>query len=247
MENGNCIYVVGIGPGAYGKMTVEAAEILKKCDVIVGYGTYIDLVREHFGDKEFLETPMRKEAERCHLAFGEAAKGKKVAMISSGDPGVYGMAGLMYEIGQQYPDIGVRVIPGVTAALSGGAELGAPLGHDFAVISLSDLLTPWEVIEKRLLAAAEGDFVIAVYNPASRKRADHLKRACEILMTRLPKDRVCGYVKNIAREGTALRILSLAQLSEAQADMFTTVFIGNSATRIIDGKMVTPRGYVIGS
>lgn len=238
-----CIYVVGIGPGAYEKMTIEAAKVLKQCDVIVGYGTYIDLIKEYFANKEFLETPMRKETERCHLAFSEAAKGKRVAMISSGDAGVYGMAGLMYEIGQQYPEVSVSVIPGVTAALSGGAELGAPLVHDFAVISLSDLLTPWETIEKRLLAAAEGDFAIAVYNPASRKRADYLKRACEILMTRLPKDRVCGFVKNIGREGTSLQVLTLFELSNMQADMFTTVFIGNSATRVIDGKLVTPRGY----
>lgn len=238
-----CIYVVGIGPGAYEKMTIEAAKVLKQCDVIVGYGTYIDLIKEYFTNKEFLKTPMRKETERCHLAFSEAAKGKKVAMISSGDAGVYGMAGLMYEIGQQYPEVSVSVIPGVTAALSGGAELGAPLVHDFAVISLSDLLTPWETIEKRLLAAAEGDFAIAVYNPASRKRADYLKRACEILMTRLPKDRVCGFVKNIGREGTSLQVLTLFELSNMQADMFTTVFIGNSATRVIDGKLVTPRGY----
>lgn len=238
-----CIYVVGIGPGAYEKMTIEAAKVLKQCDVIVGYGTYIDLIKEYFANKEFLKTPMRKETERCHLAFSEAAKGKRVAMISSGDAGVYGMAGLMYEIGQQYPEVSVSVIPGVTAALSGGAELGAPLVHDFAVISLSDLLTPWETIEKRLLAAAEGDFAIAVYNPASRKRADYLKRACEILMTRLPKDRVCGFVKNIGREGTSLQVLTLFELSNMQADMFTTVFIGNSATRVIDGKLVTPRGY----
>lgn len=241
----NVIYVVGIGPGGYEKMTMEAAAVLERCDVIVGYRTYIELVKEHFAGKEFLTTPMRGEAERCHLAFKEAEKGRSVAMISSGDAGVYGMSGLMYEIGQEYETVSVKVVAGVTASLSGGAELGAPLVHDFATISLSDLLTPWEVIEKRLLAAAEGDFVIAVYNPSSHKRPDYLKRACEILMQKLPKDRVCGYVKNIGREGTEKKVLTLQELSGEQADMFTTVFVGNPQTQVIDGKMVTPRGYQI--
>lgn len=241
----NIIYVVGIGPGGYEKMTMEAAAVLEQCDVIVGYKTYIDLVKEHFAGKEFLTTPMRGEVERCHLAFKEAEKGRSVAMISSGDAGVYGMSGLMYEIGQEYRTVSVKVVAGVTASLSGGAQLGAPLVHDFATISLSDLLTPWEVIEKRLLAAAEGDFVIAIYNPSSHKRPDYLKRACEILMRKLPKDRVCGYVKNIGREGTEKKVLTLQELSGEQVDMFTTVFVGNSQTQVIDGKMVTPRGYRI--
>lgn len=241
----NVIYVVGIGPGDYEKMTMEAAAVLEQCDVIVGYQTYIALVKEHFAGKEFLTTPMRGEVERCHLAFLEALKGKSVAMISSGDAGVYGMAGLMYEIGQEYKTVSVKVVAGVTASLSGGAQLGAPLVHDFATISLSDLLTPWEVIEKRLLAAAEGDFVITIYNPSSHKRQDYLKRACEILMRKLPKDRVCGYVKNIGREGMERKVLTLRELLEEQVDMFTTVFVGNSQTQVIDGKMVTPRGYEI--
>ena len=164
----NKIYVVGIGPGAYEQMTMRAAEALRRCDVIVGYTVYVELVKEHFANKRFLTTPMKKEIERCRLAFEEANKGYTVAMICSGDAGVYGMSGLMLEIGQEYPHVEVEVIPGVTAANGGAAVLGAPLIHDFAVISLSDLLTPWEKIEKRLLCASEADFVICLYNPSSK-------------------------------------------------------------------------------
>ena len=237
------IYVVGIGPGAYEQMTIRAAECLKTCDVIVGYTVYVDLVKEHFADKEFLTTPMRKERERCLLAFEEASKGKTVAMICSGDAGVYGMSGLMFEVGVDYPSISVDVIPGVTAALSGGALLGAPLIHDFAVISLSDLLTPWEKIERRLLAASEADLVVCLYNPSSRKRSDYLQKACELMLRHKAPDTVCGIVSNIGREGESCRILTLEQLRDEQVDMFTTVFVGNAQTREFNGKMVTPRGY----
>ena len=149
------IFVVGIGPGAYEKMTIEAADALRNCDVIIGYTVYVDLVKEHFAGKEFLTTPMRKEVERFRLAFETAAGGKQVAMICSGDAGVYGMSGLMYEVGVNYPEVELEIIPGVTAATGGAAVLGAPLIHDFCLISLSDLLTPWEKIEKRLLLASE--------------------------------------------------------------------------------------------
>ncbi|HIX76033.1 MAG TPA: precorrin-3B C(17)-methyltransferase [Candidatus Fusicatenibacter merdavium] len=239
----NSIYVVGIGPGAYEKMTIEAAEALRDCDAIIGYTVYVDLVREHFPGKEFLTTPMRKEVDRCRMAFEKAEKGKKVAMICSGDAGVYGMAGLMLELGREYPDCEVKVIPGVTAATGGAAVLGAPLIHDFALISLSDLLTPWEKIEKRLRLAAEADFVICLYNPGSKKRADYLEKACRIMMESKSKDTVCGIVSQIGREGEAMRVLSLEELMKTPVDMFTTVFIGNSQTVEIDGRMVTPRGY----
>lgn len=239
----NTIYVVGIGPGAYEKMTIEAAEALRDCDAIIGYTVYVDLVREHFPGKEFLTTPMRKEVDRCRMAFEEAEKGKKVAMICSGDAGVYGMAGLMLELGREYPDCEVKVIPGVTAATGGAAVLGAPLIHDFALISLSDLLTPWEKIEKRLRLAAAADFVICLYNPGSKKRADYLEKACRIMMESKSKDTVCGIVSQIGREGEAMRVLSLEELMKTPVDMFTTVFIGNSQTVEIDGRMVTPRGY----
>lgn len=239
------VYVVGIGPGAYEKMTIQAANVLKECDTIVGYTVYVDLVREHFAEKEFLTTPMRREVERCELAFAEAAKGKTVAMICSGDAGVYGMSGLMLEIGSRYPDIPVEVVAGVTAAIGGAAVLGAPLIHDFCLISLSDLLTPWEKIEKRLLCAAEADFVICLYNPSSKKRHDYLKKACDLVLKYQPEDLVCGIVENIGREGEKACLYSLKELGDTKVDMFTTVFIGNSQTKIVNGHMVTPRGYLL--
>lgn len=237
------IYVVGIGPGAYEQMTIQAAEALKNSDVIIGYTVYVDLVKEHFADKEFLTTPMTKETQRCRMAFDEAAKGKTVSMICSGDAGVYGMAGLMYEVGKDYSDIPVEVLPGVTAATAGAAVLGAPLIHDFCLISLSDLLTPWEKIEARLLHASEADFVICLYNPSSRKRKDYLQKACDLMMRHKAEDTVCATVVNIGREGQASQVMTLKELRDTAVDMFTTVFIGNSQTRNIDGRMVTPRGY----
>ncbi len=239
----NKICVVGIGPGAYEKMTIEAVDVLKKCDVIIGYTVYIDLVKDHFPEKEFLSTPMRKEVERCVMAFEEANKGKTVAMICSGDAGVYGMAGLIHEVGKEYPKTDIEVIPGVTAAVSGAAVLGAPLIHDFCLISLSDLLTPWETIENRLHAAGTGDFVCCIYNPSSVKRHDYLRKACDILLQHKSADTVCGIVNNIGRDGETVKVLPLRELRETEVDMFTTVFIGNSQTKVIDGKMVTPRGY----
>lgn len=239
------LYVIGIGPGAYEKMTIEAAEALRGSDVIVGYTVYVDLVKEHFPGKEFLTTPMTKEVERCELAFKKAAEGKTVAMICSGDAGVYGMTGLMCEIGVRYPQVELRLIGGVTAATGGAAVLGAPLIHDFAVISLSDLLTPWEKIEKRLLCAAEADFVICLYNPSSRKRKDYLRKACDLILAHRSPETVCGYVKNIGREGEEGHVLTLGELRETQVDMFTTVWIGNSQTERIGDKMVTPRGYAL--
>ena len=238
----NKLYVVGIGPGDADQMTLRAMRALERCEVIAGYGVYVDLVKPLLPDKEYLVTPMRKEAERCRMAIECACEGKTVAMISSGDAGVYGMAGLIHELSQGR-ELQIEVIPGVTAALSGGAVLGAPLTHDFAVISLSDLLTPWEKIEKRLDCAAQADLCVAIYNPASHRRADYLKRACEILMRHASPETVCGVVRNIGREGQEARILTLRELAEYPADMFTTVFIGNSQTKAIDGKMVTPRGY----
>lgn len=235
--------MVGIGPGSYEQMTVKAATVLRECDVIVGYTVYIDLVKEHFPGKEFLTTPMKQEEARCKMAFQEAEKGKTVAMICSGDAGVYGMAGLMYEIGKNYPDCEVCVVPGVTAATGGAAVLGAPLIHDFVLISLSDLLTPWETIENRLLCAAKGDFVICLYNPSSKKRYDYLEKACKLVMQYAAASAVCGIVENIGRDGESMKLMSLEELKDMQVDMFTTVFIGNSRTKIIDGKMVTPRGY----
>ena len=237
------LYIVGIGPGNYEQMTIRAAEILKTCDVIVGYTVYIDLIREHFGEKEFLTTPMRQEVKRCEMAFETAMEGKTVAMICSGDAGVYGMAGLMYEVGTKYPEVELEIVPGVTAALGGAAVLGAPLIHDFCLISLSDLLTPWEKIEARLLGASQADFVICLYNPSSKKRHDYLQKACDLMMQYKSPETVCGTVCNIGREGEEYHVMTLKELRDTKVDMFTTVFIGNSQTKEINGKMVTPRGY----
>ena len=239
----NKIYVVGIGPGAYEQMTVAAADILRKCEVIVGYTVYVDLLREHFTDKAFLTTAMRQETERCRMAFEEAQKGKLTAVVCSGDAGIYGMAGLMLELSEVYPETQIEVVPGVTAALGGGAVLGAPLGHDCAFISLSDLLTPWEIIEKRLLSAAEADFAVCLYNPSSRKRKDYLQKACQVMLKAKSPDTVCGLVKNIARSGEEMKVLTLRELADSPADIFVTVFIGNCDTMVIRGGMVTPRGY----
>lgn len=237
------IYVVGIGPGEYEQMTLKAIHALENSDVIIGYTVYVDLVRDHFPGKEFMTTPMKKEVDRCVIAFEEAQKGKTVSMICSGDAGVYGMAGLMYEVGVRYPNVELEIIPGVTAALGGGAVLGAPLIHDFCLISLSDLLTPWEKIEKRLLAASEADLSICLYNPSSKKRHDYLMKACDLMMQYKSPETVCGIVGNIAREGEFSRVMTLKELRDTQVDMFTTVFVGNSQTKEINGKMVTPRGY----
>ena len=237
------IYVVGIGPGASDQMTIRAAKALAESDVIAGYHVYVDLVRNDYPGKRFITTPMKKEEERCLLAFEEAMKDQVVSMVCSGDAGVYGMAGLIYEIGQSYPQVEICVIPGVTAALSGAALLGAPLIHDFCLISLSDLLTPWEKIEKRILSAAEADFVICLYNPASRKRSDYLQKACDLMLKYKRKDTICGVTRNIGRDGEESRIMTLTELRDTPADMFTTVFIGNSETVRLGDRMVTPRGY----
>lgn len=239
----NEIYIVGIGPGKEEMMTGEALYALERADVIVGYTTYIKLLGERFQKKELITTPMRQETERCRLCFAEAEKGKTVALICSGDAGIYGMASLMFEIGRAYPETELTVIAGITAASSGAAVLGAPLGHDFCTVSLSDLLTPWETIEKRLRSAAEGDFVIVLYNPSSHKRKDYLKRACRILLDSMEGGRVCGYVENIGRDGTKAEICTLQELQDREVNMFTTVFIGNSDSEVIDGRFVTKRGY----
>ena len=238
----NKLYVVGIGPGEADKMTIRAMRTLEQCDVIAGYGVYVDLVKPLLPDKEYLVTPMRKEADRCRMAIDCAMTGRSVALISSGDAGVYGMAGLLCEMAQGL-EIEVEVVPGVTAALSGGAVLGAPLTHDFAVISLSDLLTPWEKIEKRLECAAMADLALAIYNPASYRRSDYLHRACEVVLRHASPDTVCGVVRNIGREGEEMHVMTLRELADYPADMFTTVFIGNAQTKVVDGRMVTPRGY----
>ena len=254
--------IVGTGPGRIDEMTARAGRAIKEADIIVGYTLYNELLQKEFPDKEYYATPMRQETERCRYALEKAAQGADTVLVCSGDSGVYGMASLVFELAEQiygssgreacgrHDDNGheicpeIEVIPGITAALSGGARLGSPLSNDFAVVSLSDLLTPWDVIEKRLRGAAEGDFVIALYNPGSKKRRGHLKKACDIVMERRGAETPCGIVHNIGRDGERVDIMTLGELRDVQADMFMTVFIGNSKTRVIGGRLVTPRGYV---
>ena len=237
------LYIVGIGPGGRDGMTFAAAQALQSSDCIVGYHVYTELVQGDYPDKEYYTTPMKKEVDRCRQALALADQGKTVSLICSGDAGVYGMSGLVYQLQEEYPRVYIQVVAGVTAALAGAAVLGAPLIHDFALISLSDLLTPWEKIEKRLLLAAEADFVIVLYNPSSKKRHDYLQKACDLILRHQSPDTVCGLVEQIGREGERSKVLTLKQLRDEQVNMFTTVFIGNSQTRVVDGRMVTPRGY----
>lgn len=237
------LFVVGLGPGDAAYLTGEAAAALERAEVLCGYSVYVELIAPQYPGREIVTTPMKHEVERCRRALELASTGRTVALVCSGDAGVYGMAAPVLELAPEYPEADVQIIPGVTAALSGAAVLGAPLGHDFCVISLSDLLTPWDVIEKRLRSAAEGDFAICLYNPASKKREDYLLRACDIVLRRRSGDTLCGWVKNIGRAGQEHRLLTLSELREEKLDMFTTVFIGASTTREIAGRMVTPRGY----
>lgn len=240
------IFAVGIGPGSDNMMTVEARETLESCDTIVGYPLYIELLPESLKKKKLLSTPMRAEKERCQMAIDEAKDNKRVAVVCSGDAGIYGMASLLYEMCEENADADIVTVPGITAAVSGASKLGSPLTNDFCVISLSDALTPWDIIEKRLRGACAGDFAIAIYNPQSKKRKDYMKRAAEILYEcGVEKTRPSGYVKNIGREGQEVFAGSLSEIIEADIDMFTTVFVGNSQTRIINGRLVTPRGYDI--
>lgn len=240
------LYVIGLGPGDLSQATGRAKAALEECQVIAGYTVYIDLIKEKFGHKKLISTPMKQEVQRCRIAVEEALKGQTVGMVCSGDAGVYGMAGLIYEVASEYDPVDIQVIPGITAACSGASVLGAPLIHDFAVISLSDLLTPWEKIEQRLEHAARADFVLCLYNPSSKKRRDYLRKACDVVLNYKDGSTVCGIVKNIGREGEEARILSLSQLRDTPVDMFSTVYIGNSTTREIRGKMVTARGYRLG-
>ena len=240
------LYVVGMGPGSYEQMTIQAARVLEQAQVLAGYTAYVERAARYFPGKEVLAAPMRQEVSRCRQAFARAAEGAVTALVCGGDAGIYGMAGLVLELAPEYPDVQVEIIPGVTAASAGGALLGAPIGHDFAVISLSDLLTPLEVIDRRLACAAAADLAICLYNPGSRRRKGYLKRACRIVGRWRSPDTVCGLVRQIGREGQQTRILTLARLAEEEPDMATTVFIGSSAARAVNGRMILPRGYRLG-
>jgi len=240
------LYAVGVGPGDGDYLTPRAKEVISQSDLIVGYTGYMHLVEDLAHGKELLSTGMTGEKERCEKAIEEALSGKQVCVVSSGDAGIYGMAALLYELAERYEDLEVVVVPGITAAVSAAAILGSPLTNDFAVVSLSDLLTPWEVIEKRLDGAATADFVLCLYNVQSKKRWDYLEKACGIALRHKPPATPCGYVRNAFRgEVSESRICTLAELAAAKVDMFTTVIIGNAATKIIGGKLVTVRGYQV--
>ncbi|MDK2820523.1 MAG: precorrin-3B C17-methyltransferase / cobalt-factor methyltransferase [Clostridia bacterium] len=240
------ISVIGLGPGSEEYMTEKARQALINSDVIVGYRTYVKLIDNFLSGKEVVVNGMTGEVERCKEAVRRAAAGAKVAVISSGDPGIYGMAGLMLEVLSEHPcgkEININIIPGVTAASSAASILGAPLMHDFAVISLSDRLTAWEVIAKRLEMAAEGDFVIVLYNPRSHGRPDYLNRAIEIILKYRKPTTPVGVVRNAGREEQELWIRDLDTLPDLPVDMSSTVIIGNSQTYMLNGRLVTPRGY----
>jgi len=238
------LYVVGLGPGEKGKMSLEAIEVIKKVDVIVGYTTYIRLIKELIDEKELVSTGMKQEIDRCKKAIEIAREGKDVAVISSGDAGVYGMAGLILELTSQMDEeIVVKVVPGITASIAGAALLGAPLMNDFCHISLSDLMTPWEMIEKRLHAAASADFVICLYNPRSKGRPNHIAKALEIIQQYKLKDTIIGLAKDVGRKEEEAILTSIAELDETKVDMTTVVLVGNKETYISDNRMITPRGY----
>ncbi|WP_419725488.1 precorrin-3B C(17)-methyltransferase [Terrisporobacter petrolearius] len=240
------IYVVGIGPGCKNLMTIEAINAIDDAEVIVGYKTYIDLVKEFIVDKEVVQNGMRKEIERCKQALEIAKTGKKVAVISSGDAGIYGMAGLILElVTKENVDIKVKIVPGVTASIGAAAVLGAPIMHDFCHISLSDLMTPWEVIEKRLKLAAEADFVICLYNPRSKGRSEHLAKAFEIMGEFKAGSTAVGIVKDVGREKEEKFICTFDTMDFERVDMTTMVIIGNKATYIHDDLIITPRGYEV--
>ena len=238
------IYVIGLGPGRKEEMTGRALAALERCDVILGYRAYVELLRPILPDKELCASPMKAEVDRCREALELSLSGRTVGLVSSGDPGVYGMAGLMLEIAEGRTE--VEVVPGVTAASAAAALLGAPLMHDFAVISLSDLLTPWNLIERRLEAVAAADFVVCLYNPASRGRPTHFQWACDILMKHKAPETVAGWVCLASREGERKGITTLGSIRDAELDMFCTAVVGNVGTRVLDGRMVTPRGYRFG-
>ena len=240
------IYVIGIGPGCRDLMTQEAISAMEDAEVIVGYKTYIKLVEDFVKDKEVVQNGMRKEVDRCQDAIDIAKTGKKVAVISSGDAGIYGMAGLILElITKQELEIPVKVVPGVTASIGAAAVLGAPIMHDFCHISLSDLMTPWEVIEKRLRLAAEADFVICLYNPRSKGRSEHLANAFKIMGEFKDGSTPVGIVKDVGREDQEKFICTFDTMDFERVDMTTMVIIGNKSTYIHDDLMITPRGYTV--
>ncbi|KJR41618.1 cobalt-precorrin-3B C(17)-methyltransferase [Candidatus Magnetoovum chiemensis] len=244
------LYVVGTGPGSIDYITVAARAAIEESDVVVGFNTYVSLIKEILGNKEIITTSMTQEKDRCETAINKALEGKTVSLVCGGDPGVYALAGLVLELVKSYNEKGnicdslkIEIIPGVPALCSCAALLGAPLMHDFASISLSDRLTPWELIEKRLHTASSADFVICLYNPKSKGRKDHLTRALNIIKAYRKHETPVGIVKSAVRENEQIIITSLDNIPVDDVDMHSTVIIGNSTTFTYDKWIVTPRGY----
>ena len=241
------ITVIGIGPGSLLDMTPRAREAISQAQVVAGYNTYIRLVEPLLADKKVIGTAMMQEIDRCRMAVDEAAQGQDTVVVSSGDSGVYGMAGLVLELvlqrpAAERPEFG-GIIAGVSAVNAAASVLGAPLMHDFAVISLSNLLTPWELILKRVRMAAEGDFVTALYNPKSKKRVQNIEEVREIMLKYRDPATPVGIVTAASRDGEQKVISTLQALTQQEINMFSMVIIGNSQTYVKEGWMITPRGY----
>ena len=229
------LHVVGFGPGGHEHMTFKAAQVIQDADVVTGYTTYVNMLKPIFPDKEYKATGMMKEVERC-------------AIVSSGDSGIYGMAGIVYQLADEMgADITIDTVPGMTAASTAASVLGAPLMHDIAIISLSDLMTPIDLIMKRVECAGEGDFVVCLYNPKSKTRTEYLNDARNILLKHRSAETPVGIVRNAGREDESKQVTTLGDLDKADVDMFSIVIIGNSQTYVSNGRMITPRGYRIGS
>lgn len=236
------VYVVGIGPGSLEHMSFKAHKVLSEVDVIIGHKTYINLVKDHFETKEFVKSGMKREVERCNETLDIAKSGKNIALISSGDAGVYGMAGIMLEVAAD-SNVEVEIIPGITSSNASASIVGAPIMHDHATISLSDLLTDWSLIQKRIDLASQGDFVISYYNPKSKSRVTQIVEARDIMLKHKNKNTIVAIVKNTGRDGQEYTLTTLEKMLDHEIDMFTTVIVGNSKTFVKDNKMITPRGY----
>ena len=236
------IYVVGIGPGNMQDISVRAYNVLKNIDAIAGYTTYVDLVKDEFPDKEYFTSGMKREIQRCEEVLEIAKTGQDIALISSGDAGIYGMAGIMLEVAAE-SGIEVEVVPGITSTIAGAALVGAPLMHDQAIISLSDLLTDWDVIKKRIDCASQGDFAISLYNPKSKGRTEQIVEAREIMLKHKAPSTPVALLRHIGREEENYTLTTLEDFLNHDIDMFTIVLVGNSNTYLKDGKMITPRGY----
>lgn len=241
-----CVHVVGFGPGGKDDMTFRAARAIGNADIVTGYTAYVELMRDIFPEKEFKATGMMKEVERCRMAIEDAISGKDVAMISSGDSGIYGMAGIIYQLADEMDaDIEIDCVPGITAASSSASILGAPLMHDLAIISLSDLMTPLDIIMRRVDSAGESDMIVALYNPKSMGRTEYLDQARKILMKHRKEDTPVGIVRNAGRADETHWITTLKDMDDSKVDMFCMVIIGNSQTYVSKGRMITPRGYQV--